>query len=494
VRARAAVAVAALSFALVTTTAVLLILTARQRFEKELEKDALLFASLATRPICESYEVYFESGFYKFRQFVDGLLEQAPDIEGIEILDVEGRVLFDSRRRGERPPRDEVEAGVDTSRLGTVRSLQPHVRHVEGPTRALEIVHPFLEDWGRHRLSVAFHFSHANLDEQLRRYAATTLGLALASLLLAGVVGYALASRITRPLEALTLGARRLADGDLDHRLHVRTGDEIEVLADTLDEMAGRLQATFRDLEQRNAELERFTYTVSHDLRSPLVTVSGFLGMLEKDLRGGRTDRAREDIGRIHSAIATMDRLLRELLELSRVGLIADRPERVPVEPLVREAAQIVAGRLADRPIRLFVHPGLPDVYGDPARLREVFQNLLDNAAKFMGDQSEPRIEVGWRPGASSPVLYVRDNGIGIDPRYHEKVFGLFDRLDQSVDGTGLGLALVKRIVETHGGKVWVESEGAGRGATFCIALPPGPPAEDELVRDQSVAGPERRP
>jgi signal transduction histidine kinase len=493
VRARAAVAVATLCFALVTATALLLVLTARLRFEKELEEDALLFASLATRPICESYEVYFESGFYKFRQFVDGLLEQAPDIEGIEVVDTEGRVLFDSRQRGEQPPRGGPEARVDSSRLRTVRSLQPHVQHVESPRRALDIVHPFLEDWGRHRLSVVFHFSHANLEEQLRRYAATTAGLALVSLVLAGAVGYALASRITRPLEALTIGARRLAAGELDHRLDVRTGDEIQVLADALDEMAARLQATFRDLEQRNAELERFTYTVSHDLRSPLVTVSGFVGMLEKDLESGSTARAREDIGRIRSAVTTMDRLLREVLQLSRVGRIADRPERVPVEPLVREAAQLVAGLLAERPIRLEVQPGLPDVYGDRARLREVFQNLIDNAAKFMGGQPEPRIEVGWRPGASNPVLYVRDNGIGIDPRYHDRVFGLFDRLDPSVEGTGLGLALVKRIVETHGGRVWVESEGAGRGATFCITLPP-PPPDDERAPGERAAGRDVQP
>jgi len=474
------VAVATLSLVLVTTTALLLILTARNRFEKRLEEDALLFASLATRPICESYEIYFDSGFYKFRQFLDDLLGQAPDIEGIEILDVEGRVLYDSRATGGDAPEPRPGAG-DPGRLARIRSLQPYLRHTDGDGgRSLEIVQPFLEDWGRHRLSVAYHVSHANLDEQLRRYARTTAGLTLASLVLAGLVAYALASRITRPLDALTDGARRLAEGDLEHRLDVRTGDETQVLAETFNEMAARLQATIRDLEQRNVELERFTYTVSHDLRSPLVTVNGFAGMLEADLKSGNLDRARDDIRRIRSATETMDRLLRELLELSRAGRIASHPERVPLGEAAREAGQLVAGRLSERGIRLDVAPGLPDVFADRARLRDVLQNLLDNAAKFMGDATEPRIEVGWVAGTDPVVAWVRDNGIGIDAQHQDKVFGLFDRLDPSIEGTGLGLALVRRIVEGHGGRVWVESAGRGQGSTFYFTIPAAPGGEGE--------------
>ncbi|HYW80645.1 MAG TPA: ATP-binding protein, partial [Thermoguttaceae bacterium] len=113
----------------------------------------------------------------------------------------------------------------------------------------------------------------------------------------------------------------------------------------------------------------------------------------------------------------------------------------------------------------------LPVVFGDRLRLREVLQNLIDNAVKYMGDQPQPRVEIGWRPDGDETVYYVRDNGVGIDPCYHEKVFGLFDQLDQKVVGSGIGLSLVKRIVEVHGGLIWVESEGSGRGSTFCFTL-----------------------
>ena len=232
------------------------------------------------------------------------------------------------------------------------------------------------------------------------------------------------------------------------------------------------LERAISELEKRNAELERFTYTVSHDLRSPLVTVMGFLGAVEAAAIKGQTAQLQEDMVRIRGAAGRMDRLLKELLELSRVGRPAPEPETADFADLVREARSLVDGRLRERGVRLDVAEGLPAVRGDRQRLVEVLQNLIDNAAKFMGDQRDPRIEVGMRQDDGQPTFFVRDNGRGIEPRYHEKVFGLFDRLDPTDDGTGVGLALVRRIVEVHGGRVWVESEGKGGGSTFCFTLP----------------------
>jgi signal transduction histidine kinase len=118
------------------------------------------------------------------------------------------------------------------------------------------------------------------------------------------------------------------------------------------------------------------------------------------------------------------------------------------------------------------VAQNLPVVRGDRPRLVEVMQNLLDNAAKFMGDQPEPQIDIGVYERQNQPIFFVRDNGMGIPPAYHEKVFGLFDKLEAQSEGTGVGLALAKRIVEVHGGRIWVESEGKGQGSMFCFTLP----------------------
>jgi signal transduction histidine kinase len=226
------------------------------------------------------------------------------------------------------------------------------------------------------------------------------------------------------------------------------------------------------ELAAKNAELERFTYTVSHDLKSPLITIKGFLGYLERDMVSGNVERLRKDTERIHGAVAKMSRLLDELLELSRIGRIANPPQDVPLASLVASAMDTLASRIAERGITVDVPKDLPVLYGDIARLREVVENLLDNAVKFMGDQPYPRVEILIRDDAEKDIVCVKDNGLGIDPRYQVRIFELFERLEQDVEGTGIGLAIVKRIVEVHGGSVWVESEGVGRGSFFCFALP----------------------
>jgi PAS domain S-box-containing protein len=227
------------------------------------------------------------------------------------------------------------------------------------------------------------------------------------------------------------------------------------------------------DLETKNAELEQFTYTVSHDLKSPLVTIKGFLGLLREDLRAGDQVRVEQDMLRIEKAANKMQRLLEELLQLSRIGRLVNPPEKASLEPLIREAVEQVSGRIEEGGVEVTVATEMPPVWGDRVRLLEVFQNLIDNAVKFMGDQPRPQVEIGARRQGRGEVLcWVRDNGMGIDKRYHEKVFGLFERLDNRVEGTGIGLALVKRIVEVHGGRIWVESGDAAPGSVFWFTLP----------------------
>lgn len=226
-----------------------------------------------------------------------------------------------------------------------------------------------------------------------------------------------------------------------------------------------------KELGKQNAELERFTYTVSHDLKNPLVTIKGFLGSLEKDLKDGRRDRLQIDFRRIEAAANKMETLLSELLELSRIGRLMNPPEEVDFTRLVQEAVETLDTRIQAQGITVRVQPDLPFVYGDRIRIREVLENLMDNAAKYMGDQSDPIIEIGMHR-AATPIFFVKDNGVGIESQYQHKIFGLFEKLDPTMEGTGIGLALVKRIVEVHGGRIWVESEGLGRGSIFCFTIP----------------------
>ncbi len=328
------------------------------------------------------------------------------------------------------------------------------------------------------------------LDARLLRYGGITVLVVLVATAVALIFSSRLQRIVSGPIRHLVDVAKAVSDRqDYSIRAVKTSEDELGVLVDAFNGMLGtiegqnfdllaakdRLEGLVGELGEKNNELERFVYTVSHDLKSPLITIKGFLGLLEKDALAGEVERIKKDIERIQSAADKMARLLNELLELSRIGRMKNAPQEATVSELAAEAMEMVAGSLQERGVRVDVEPGMPAVRGDRPRLAEVLQNLIENGVKFMGDQATPRIEIGTEPdraGEGEMAYFVRDNGIGIDPRYHDKVFGLFERLETGTEGTGIGLAIVKRIVEVHGGGIWVESEGVATGTAIYFTLP----------------------
>jgi signal transduction histidine kinase len=226
------------------------------------------------------------------------------------------------------------------------------------------------------------------------------------------------------------------------------------------------------EYEHLISDLERFTYTISHDLRSPLITIQGFLGILEQDLLVGKAEEVQRDMARIRQATGHMEDLLDQLLELARVGRVVLHLQPVNLGEVAALACAAQQVELDKRNITVSLAEDLPLVKADPVRLREVLDNLLSNAIRFMGNPAQPAIEIGCQVQHDETVCFVRDNGIGIDLRYHQKIFGLFEQLDAHSEGTGIGLALVKRIIELHNGRIWVESDGPDTGSTFYFTLP----------------------
>ncbi len=245
------------------------------------------------------------------------------------------------------------------------------------------------------------------------------------------------------------------------------------------------LKDSHASLEAKNTELERFVYTISHELKSPLVSISGFTGLLDRDLKEGNSDRVNSDMQQINAAIGTMSILLDDLVELSRTGHVISSPETVSLDDLVQEVVSSNAPQIAKRDIAVRIAADLPNVCADRVRLREVLQNIIENSIKFMGDQPEPQIEIGARDDGTEMVCYISDNGIGIDPAYHKRIFGLFDRLDLQIEGTGVGLALAHRIIGLHGGRIWVESDGVSKGSTFFFTIPKSGKADSESNIEQ---------
>lgn len=227
-----------------------------------------------------------------------------------------------------------------------------------------------------------------------------------------------------------------------------------------------------QELKEKNAELERFTYTVSHDLRSPLITIRGFTGLLEEDIQKNDTEKIARDLDRILAATQKMDALLKDLLNLSRIGRMVNPPETVSVTTIAQESVELLDAAIRNRGLSVVIDPGMPAVTVDRGRIREAVTNLVENAIKFMGSQPHPEIRIGVQYDGDQPVFFVRDNGIGIDTEYHERIFDLFEKLNAQREGSGAGLAIVKRIIEVHGGRIWVESEGPGTGSTFFFTLP----------------------
>ena len=233
-----------------------------------------------------------------------------------------------------------------------------------------------------------------------------------------------------------------------------------------------RARDLVEELTAKNEALDRFAAAASHDLRGPLVTLRSFVGSLRRDLASGRTDRLEGDLQRVAQAAETMGSLLEGMTRLAQVGRRQARRERVDLGRVAREARDLLAASFAQTGAVLRVAPALPEVWGDPDALREVFLNLFDNALKYARPEEPPQIRVGALDLGGETVVEVEDRGIGLDPRQGEQIFGLFHKLDPQAPGMGLGLALVRRIVELHRGRIWVESQGPGTGAVFRFTLP----------------------
>ncbi|MCK5545224.1 MAG: PAS domain S-box protein [Desulfobulbaceae bacterium] len=242
------------------------------------------------------------------------------------------------------------------------------------------------------------------------------------------------------------------------------------------------IQGIFRDISERkqaeeelrkiNQELENFVHVVSHDLKTSIITVQGFSARLLKNYQEKLGKRGRLYLEQIKTSAYRMETFVFNLLALSRAGLTVSAFKNASSLEIVKKVTSDLGDRLKENGTELIVADNLPTIYCDGERIYQVFQNLLVNAIKYMGDAKSPAIEIGYQDKGDLHQFYVRDNGIGIDPKYHKKIFETFRRLKETKDqeGTGLGLAIIEKIINSHGGKVWVESE-KGKGATFYFTL-----------------------
>jgi signal transduction histidine kinase len=235
-----------------------------------------------------------------------------------------------------------------------------------------------------------------------------------------------------------------------------------------------KLEATLAELADKNTELETFVYTVSHDLKTPIVTIEGFIGALREDFGNLIDENAEKYLNYMSDASRRMEILINDLLYLSRIGRLPERKIEFSFDDLMKKVLTTLQPYIDESGVILKVEKDLPLIYGEMERLSQVMENLLSNAVKYIGKENPaPRIDVGAIEQGGQKVFFVRDNGIGIEKNYYQKIFEIFQRLPAGKkigEGTGVGLTIVKRIIEHHGGKIWLESE-LGKGTTFFFTL-----------------------
>ena len=239
--------------------------------------------------------------------------------------------------------------------------------------------------------------------------------------------------------------------------------------------MMSRLRAERERLQRSNEELESFTYSVSHDLRAPLVHIGSFAAKLDQRTAGRADDESRRYVKTISDSASEALKLIDDLLEFSRLGRKDVQHSPVDLNEIVASVRTEMEQDLNGRQVKWIVHP-LPMLRGDAAMMRVVMHNLISNAVKYTGKTDAPTIEIGAREDNEAHVVFVRDNGAGFDPQYSSKLFRVFERLHdrKDFDGRGIGLAIAHRVVTRHSGRIWAEG-AVGRGATFYVALPARP-------------------
>lgn len=406
-----------------------------------------------------------------------GVLDRAPAIVEPEAL-AQARAALVRWYETMRAVSSQLVAGaVGEAVLGDIERMQAEQRRAE---TLLEGAIAF----DRGRLADAF--------ERVRAQQRTTAGLRMASrvglLALVTLLVVGLSRRVARSVEVLVAGLGRFGGGDFAEPLRVPGRDELSDLAESANLMAERLRISSDGLRRKqaelarsNAELEAFSYSVSHDLRTPLRSIDGFSQALLEDCADVLPPEGKGHLHRVRTAAQRMGELIDDLLQLSRVSRGEMRVAPVDLSEIAHGVAEDLRRSQPARKVEISIQEKVV-AGGDARLLRIVLENLLGNAWKFSSNSPEPRVRFGERTIEGEAVYFVEDNGAGFDPAYADRLFGPFQRLHTASEypGSGIGLATVQRIINRHGGRVWADGE-VGRGATFYFTtVPAGEPGKGE--------------
>jgi signal transduction histidine kinase len=440
------------------------------------EKNSLLnqaraFSTLSTQPIGDTYNIYYSSGYLKFKELVEENLSLNKDIQKIQIINVDGEVLFDS---------NEFKTGSKTTKI-TDQSILSKVAansssEVKHGSEIKEIVEPFFEDFGAHPFSIRYFISYDSINKTVANIRNTALLLTL--IFLGFSIGFIviITNRLfLSPIKKVVEAAKAISGGDLSREIAVKTGDEVEELASSVNHMAQTLRSNIEALKELDKLKDEFIMIASHNLRTPLVAIQGYLEYFKN---ASLESSLQKYVTHIDTSLKELSNLTEELIgivsmESKREGLAKQETD---MKELLEEAARSFSSPALEKRINIvfeFPESALPKLNIDKFKMVQAVNNLIDNAIKF--NKESGQVIISAKKKDKDLLVSVADTGIGIEKEKEHLVFGKFARgtsiLRYDYTGTGLGLYITKLIINAHGGKIWFEST-PGKGATFHFTLP----------------------
>ncbi len=473
-----------------------LVISKQRSLVRSMQEAAQTFSQMASLPLAKNVDVYRETGRHLLRLHVARMAQLNPDLVRVRVVDVEGKLAMDAKiHAGDvdlvtYPRASSPESFKNPELLEEIQALDVTARPVRssGGHRLFRVVAPAVETWGQHAYSIVADFSYARINRELVHTALATLFFLGVAVAFAYSVAVLLARTITQNLDTLHRGVRDMSADRLGERVVVESGDEIQDLAEAFNAMADRLQASIAALQEAYARLESLDQAkrnllanVSHELKTPLTAIRGYVELFQDGLLGELTPPATRAIEVCKNNVLRLSSRVEQLVELARLDrddvLAVTAPVDLPL--LLKGIVDTVWPRLEAKrqTCSLHMEAGLPTVMGSSEHLERAFINLVDNAIKFTPQAGLIRI-TGRRLDEENErgvEVAIEDTGVGIPEQDLSSVFERFFQVDPTsrrrYGGMGLGLALVHRAVELHGGRVWAEST-VGKGTTFHVWLP----------------------
>jgi signal transduction histidine kinase len=497
---RNAILFSSLIAVLLLLNAVLHIYLKYRQFENDIEQRAITFATLAVKPVSDGYETYYHTEFSKFRKLMTNLISSEPDLTRIRLVNLGGTILFDSKEVFGKNFLPRANSSLPVTRdpyfldaIPKLRMSQRTVKDSEG-NENLEIVSPYMEEGGRHNLSVIMNFSYYALYAQIKLMIYEVGGLTLLSLFFTSLISWIVTSKITQPLDHLTEKAKSMI-GSFEEKEIPRSENEIQLLTNTFNLMTFRIQETIQELEQNNLklaglneelkELDRLKSdllaNVSHELRTPLTSIKGYTEYILDGKLGPVTQKQEKGLMVMDRNLDRLSRLINALIDYSLMDAA-----RMPIvikpfalQPLCRQISVYLGSELEKKNLQFNVQiqNEMPLLVGDKDKIYQVLENLTINAMKFTekGGSITLRAEPYEEEGQLWVRIDVSDTGIGIPQTALPRIFDRFYQVDatskRKYGGMGLGLAIAKSIIDAHKGRIRVQSE-VGHGTTFTLILP----------------------